>query len=110
MEFFEKLFFLELVDYEDELEAIDEVAKGTDKNNSEANGTEENDNDKNGAEIEEEEEKGITRYYSKIVFNLQTTPHITLWTDSNHFSKYTSSSRDWHHFKDMFCFLNVIPF
>ena len=77
MEFFEKLFFLELVDYEDELEAIDEVEKGTDKKNSEANGTEENDNDKNGAEIEEEEEKGITRFYSKIVFNLQTTPHIT---------------------------------
>ena len=58
MEFFEKLFFLELVDYEDELEAIDEVEKSTAEENLEANGTKENDNDKNGAEIEEEEEKG----------------------------------------------------
>ena len=56
MEFLEKLFFLELVDYEDELEEVCELEIGKDKESSEANGLEENDNDKKGAQIEEEEE------------------------------------------------------
>ena len=66
MEFFEKLFFLELVDYEDELEEVCELENGKDKESSEANGLEENDNDKKGAEIEEEEEKGTTSVGNKV--------------------------------------------